>query len=140
MTTTKLHTDTTKTTETEKLLKQLLKENNSRTLKTLTDDEWQECLHILRTITPTTTEKRLKRKLGRVVLGKNWTLSGGEEFSLDKYYTQFINDVLKVIRSGEIDYCFYTYQIAELLRFEPNLQARLTHDDCSHFEVWLNRY
>ena len=88
MTTTKLHTETTKTTETEteKLLKQLLKENNSKTLKTLTDNEWQECLDMLRTITPTTTEKRLKRKLGRVVLGKNWTLSGGESDSLDTYY------------------------------------------------------
>ena len=139
MTTTKLHTETTKTTETEELLKQLLKENNSKTLKTLTDNEWQECLDLLRTITPTTIEKRLKRKLGRVVIGRNWTLSGGESDSLDTYYITFINSVLKSIRSGETDYCFYTYQIAELLRFEPKLQARLIHNDCSHFEVWLDK-
>ena len=43
-------------------------------------------------------------------------------------YCEFINSVLKSIRSGEEDYCFYPYQIAELLRFEQGLKAEYLPD------------
>ena len=33
-------------------------------------------------------------------------------------YCDFINDTLKSIRKGHIDYCFYIYQIEELLKYE----------------------
>lgn len=40
-------------------------------------------------------------------------------------YCDFINDILSNIRKGEIDYCFYIYQIAELLKYErDDLQVR----------------
>lgn len=42
-------------------------------------------------------------------------------------YCDFINSVLKNIRGGYIDYCFYIYQIAELLKYE--------HDNLK--VVWL---
>lgn len=42
-------------------------------------------------------------------------------------YCDFINSVLKSIRKGEIDYCFYIYQIAELLKYE--------HDNLN--VIWL---
>lgn len=122
------------------LLQTLLKaKDDSKILKMMTDSEWQRCFLMLRGMTPTTDEKRLKRKLGRVVIGRNWTLSGGESESMDGHYVNFINSVLKVIRGGEADYCYHTYQIAELLRFESRLQTELIHDgDCSYFEVWLD--
>lgn len=42
-------------------------------------------------------------------------------------YCDFINSVLKNIRDGHIDYCFYIYQISELLKYE--------HDNLK--VVWL---
>ena len=40
-------------------------------------------------------------------------------------YCDFINDILNNIRNGGIDYCFYIYQVAELLKYEhDDLQVR----------------
>lgn len=52
-------------------------------------------------------------------------------------YCDFINSVLKNIRCGHIDYCFYIYQIAELLRYEhDNLKVTwLEAERC--FRVFL---
>lgn len=51
-------------------------------------------------------------------------------------YCKFINDVLSVIRAGEVDYCYYIYQIIELLKYEPNLKTSwLSEFRC--FKVWL---
>lgn len=33
-------------------------------------------------------------------------------------YCDFINNILSNIRCGQVDYCFYIYQIAELLKYE----------------------
>lgn len=35
-------------------------------------------------------------------------------------YCDFINGILKTIRNGEKDYCFYIYQIVDLLKYEHN--------------------
>lgn len=52
-------------------------------------------------------------------------------------YCDFINSVLKNIRKGHIDYCFYIYQIAELLKYEhDNLKVTwLEAERC--FRVFL---
>lgn len=41
--------------------------------------------------------------------------------SVNYRYCQFINGILQTIRSGDIDYCFYLYQIKDILRHEPNI-------------------
>lgn len=69
-------------------------------------------------------------------------LQSGEEYKGETSYQQycsFINDVLTSIRMGETDYCYYIYQIADLLRFEPTLEVRLCCEDrlCPYFMVWL---
>lgn len=54
-------------------------------------------------------------------------------------YCDFINGILSTIRAGESDYCFYTYQIAELLRFE-NIRLRsewMPRHGC--FRVWIQK-
>lgn len=53
-------------------------------------------------------------------------------------YCDFINSILKNIRAGHIDYCFYIYQIAELLKYEHrNLNVTwLETERC--FRVFLN--
>lgn len=66
---------------------------------------------------------------------------GGEYKGETQYtrYKKFINDILKVIRKGEVDYAYYIYQIEDLLRYEPNLKTKYVRDnsDFSYFEVWL---
>ena len=44
-------------------------------------------------------------------------------------YRQYINSVLSSIRSGDSDFCYYIYQIKDLLRFEPNLKSRYLKND-----------
>lgn len=59
--------------------------------------------------------------------------------TLWQQYCKFINDILKSIRSGDEDYCFYIYQIAELLRYEhERLQAEWL-PDMNCFKVWLSK-
>lgn len=49
-----------------------------------------------------------------------------------QYYCDFINDILFQIRIGKTDYCFYIYQIADILKYEhDHLQALwLEQDRC----------
>lgn len=58
--------------------------------------------------------------------------------TLYQTYCNFINDILSVIRCGKIDYCFYVYQIAELLKHEPKLKSKwVPQDEC--FQVWIDK-
>mgnify|MGYP007029282523 CR=1 FL=1 len=78
-----------------------------------------------------------KMKRENIPSGKR--LMGGGSDLLDCSFTtyrRFINSVLKVIRKGEQDYCYYAYQIKDLLRFEPDLQV--IYDAINEvFIVWL---
>lgn len=38
-------------------------------------------------------------------------------------YCSFINNILRTIRRGGIDYCFYIYQIQDLLKYEERLKV-----------------
>lgn len=52
-------------------------------------------------------------------------------------YCGFINDALSAMRHGNRTLCFYTYQIADLLRFEKDrLQTRYIPED-EWWECWL---
>ena len=52
----------------------------------------------------------------------------------DMYYVSFINNVLRNIRHGEVDYIFKIKQLKELLRYEPDLEVSYADDI---FTVWL---
>ena len=39
-------------------------------------------------------------------------------------YRNFINDILKSVRHGKIDYCFYVFQVRDLLKYEPRITVR----------------
>ena len=46
-------------------------------------------------------------------------------------YRGFINNVLKSVRLGEVDYCFYVFQVRDLLKYEPRITVRyLENADC----------
>lgn len=57
-------------------------------------------------------------------------------YGLESSYETFINSILYLIRHGEIDYCYYIYQIVDLLKYEKNLQSRWLEKE-QQFRVWL---
>ncbi len=52
-------------------------------------------------------------------------------------YTSFINNVLKNIKKGEVEYVFYIYQIEELAKFFPNELRTMYLEDSGCWSVWL---
>lgn len=59
---------------------------------------------------------------------------GAEDLARGFQYGHFINDILDVIHLGKTEYCYYIFQIRDLLRYEPQLKAKwLQEDEC--FEV-----
>ena len=55
-----------------------------------------------------------------------------------QYYCDFINDILSQIRKGKIDYCFYIYQIADLLKYEHDYLNATWLEKESCFRVSIN--
>lgn len=97
----------------------------SRPDPAMTDMEWQEYLNkISECVSPADEDKLTFNYTGRIF---------GSEYCGDSqymYYKRFINSVLASIRKGEEDYCFYIYQIIELLRFEHDrLQCEWLPED-----------
>lgn len=99
----------------------------------MTDTEWQDYFARMKMIVEPTNEKQMCLRPFRSIY-ENGVYKGDTQAMR---YRQFINSVLKTIRSGEVDYAFYIYQISDLLRYEPNLQAKwLPVSGC--FEVSLS--
>ncbi|MFR2774852.1 MAG: hypothetical protein ACLTBR_03365 [Anaerostipes sp.] len=113
-----------------------IKSLNDSDFGNMTQKQFQTKLELLRLYTTQTPAKKLTPHNGINQNGKYQSTS-------DQYYRIFINDILRNIRSGEIDYCFHWYQICELIRFhKDNLNCRLHRDphgtaDC-YFSVWLD--
>lgn len=109
----------------------------------MTNEQWQQYFYILKQIIPQGKEKRMKSRFFKSTVNgvtENSEYSGETSYV---YYCQFINGVLKTIRGSSCeppqhDYCYFIYQIVDLLKFEHD---RLNvvwkpHYDC--FEVWLD--
>lgn len=97
----------------------------------MTDKEWQEKFELLKLYVNPHHEsmKFLGGKYSRKT-------DSPENITNWQNYCWFINDVLREMRAGKHDYCYYGYQVIELLRFHPN-------DLCTKFcdgywEVWLD--
>lgn len=112
-------------------------------LNTMDNNEWQNIFNVLKlnvTCIKTDKIKYLNRECIGSVIGKSWSLSGRDtaDTSQDGYYCNYINDILRNIRSGEHDYCYRIYQVIELLKFEPSLKTKLIHRyDMDYIEVWV---
>ncbi len=51
-------------------------------------------------------------------------------------YCSFINDILRNIRNGKKDYCYFMYQVLDIAKFHlSDLQTRYCD---GYWEVWLN--
>lgn len=118
----------------------LISNTNGRPTSTLTDEKWQKEFNIRKMfITPYGKDtKRLGGKfskessvwneetMGKYHGGTNW-----------QQYCTYINDVLRNIRAGQVDYCYFIYQIVDLAKFHFNdLKTRYCD---GYWEVWLER-
>lgn len=54
-----------------------------------------------------------------------------------RQYCLFINDVLNTIRNGQVDYCYYGYQIIDLYKIEGHRLIVKYHPDDRLWSVWL---
>lgn len=116
----------------------LVSNTNGRPIKNLTDEKWQKEFE-LRKIFVDPFLPNVKK-----MPGKYSTESGfwneemfGSYLGITNWqqYCVYINDVLKNIRSGQVDYCYYIYQIETLLKFHRD-DLRTRYRD-GYWEVWL---
>lgn len=108
----------------------------------LTDKEWQQQLAFKKLyITP--YDKKHTRMGGKYSRECTKTQNHSNEDKIYdgvtnwQSYCSYINDVLKNIRSGGVDYCYFAYQIFDLLKFHYNDLKTKYHD--GYWEVWLER-
>lgn len=120
----------------------LVSNTNGRPSSTLTDEKWQKEFNIRRLFVKPTS-KDITR-LGQNMHYSKETGYWNEE-TMGTYhgttnwqeYCSFINNMLKNIRSGQVDYCYYIYQITDLLKFHYN-DLRTKYCD-GYWEVWLEK-
>lgn len=114
--------------------------SNGRPSPTLTDKQWQQEFALKKLyITPLENgnKKYLKGRYSQTA-----TKTINDETKYDgatswQNYCRYINDVLRNIRKGNVDYCYFAYQIAELLRFHfDDLRTKYKE---GYWEVWLER-
>lgn len=118
----------------------LISNTNGRPTSTLTDEKWQKEFNI-RKMFVKPVDKTITKMGGLYSRDSgmwNEELQGIYNGTTSwQSYCSFVNDVLKVIRSGQVDYVYYIYQIMDLLKFHYNT-LRTKYCD-GYWEVWLDR-
>lgn len=104
---------------------------NGRPLDGMTDEMWQERFRYLKeNVTPYDDDTK------RLGCGSHDKCSGGYAYKTSwEGYRVYINDMIKNIKKGERDYCYYEYQVIELLKFFPD--SLMTKFHGWYWEVWL---
>ena len=109
----------------------------------MTDKQWQQYFSLLKQMISQGSEKRMKSSFAKSTVNgvAEQSKYSGETSYI--YYCQFINSVLHTIRGTSSepprhDYCYFIYQIAELLRFEHDRLKVIWKPDYRCFEVWLD--
>lgn len=118
----------------------IVSNTNGRPLSYLTDEKWQKEFN-MRKLFITPYSRNIKR------LGGKYSKESGmwNEETMGTYYgatnwqeyCSYINDILKNIRAGQVDYCYFIYQIMDLAKFHYST-LRTKYCD-GYWEVWLER-
>ena len=118
----------------------LISNTNGRPSSTLTNEKWQKEFNIRKMfITPYPKNiKKLKGKHSKESGMWNEDIQGTYYGCTNwQSYCSYINDVLSNIRSGQVDYCYYIYQILDIAKFHyDDLKTRYCD---GYWEVWLER-
>lgn len=116
----------------------LVSNTNGRPSSTLTDDKWQKEFNIRKLFVTPTNLKKMQGKYSKE--SGVWNVeTQGEYHGITNWqsYCSYINDILSNIRVGQVDYCYYIYQIMDLLKFHYN-DLRTKYCD-GYWEVWLEK-
>ena len=116
----------------------LISNTNGRPSSTLTDEKWQKEFQIQKQfITPYEKNVRFLRGHFSFDTGTWNEETQGTYHGQTNWqeYCSYINDILRNIRDGETDYCYYLFQILDLLRFHYD-ELRTRYCD-GYWEVWL---
>lgn len=119
---------------------------SKKLLHTMTDSEWQEYFQQLKELTTPSNSKTLTdHSIVPYVVQRNWNLTNSEGIKTTyEYHCDAIKDVLRVIRKKykkkiSTDVVYSVANVAELLKYEPEMMSRLINDDgFIYFEVWLS--
>ena len=118
----------------------LISNTNGRPTSAMTDEKWQKEFNLRKMfITPYPKDiKKLKGQHSKESGMWNEETQGTYHGCTSwQSYCSYINDILNNIRSGQIDYCYYIYQILDLAKFHYNT-LRTKYCD-GYWEVWLER-
>lgn len=118
---------------------QLISNTDGRPSGSLTDAKWQKELPIRKLFITPYKNGQTKKLCGRLTEETgSWHEQNQSHYdgcTTWQTYCTFINDVLKNIRAGQIDYCYYVYQILDLLKFHYE-DLRTRYRD-GYWEIWL---
>ncbi len=118
----------------------LISNTNGRPPSSMTDEKWQKELNLRKLfITPyPKTITKLKGQFSKESGMWNEEIQGTYHgCTIWQSYCVYINDVLNNIRAGQVDYCYFIFQIIELLKFHFD-DLRTKYCD-GYWEVWLER-
>lgn len=118
----------------------IISNTNRRPSSNLTNEKWQKEFNARKLfITPyDKSVTKLKCKYARESGMWNKETMGEYDGATNwQEYCSFINDVLNNIRSGQVDYCYYIFQITDLLKFHLD-DLRTMYCD-GYWMVWLER-
>ncbi len=116
----------------------LISNTNGRPTSSMTNEKWQKEFYIRKMfITPyPRTITKLKGKYSKESGMWNEETQGiYHGCTTWQSYCSYINDILNNIQRGQVDYCYYIYQILDLLKFHYN-DLRTRYCD-GYWEVWL---
>lgn len=113
---------------------EVINEKTGRPPKDYTDSQWQQDLIRIRAVVQPSSFKKMRV----IPKPRNFvgTYHGKTQYQC---YCDFINDVLNSIRRGKPDYCYYIYQIAELLKYEHDRLQAVWLEEERCFELSLNK-
>ncbi|MEY8339476.1 hypothetical protein AALB16_15905 [Lachnospiraceae bacterium 62-35] len=117
----------------------LISNTDGRPCSTLTNQKWQKEFTIRKAfIVPYKKDVKTLKSTYSQESGK-WNNTQSRYYGCTGWqtYCAFINDVLKNIRSGQIDYCYYIFQIMDLLKFHYD-DLRTRYCD-GYWEIWLEK-
>lgn len=120
----------------------LISNTTGRPSSSLTDEKWQKEFKI-RKLFIKPYPSNIKK------FGKKYSKESGmwNEETMGEYhgctnwqsYCSYINDVLKNIRAGQVDFCYFLYQIMDLAKFDyGNYELKTKYCD-GYWKVWLER-
>lgn len=120
----------------------IISNTNGRPSPSLTDEKWQKEFNVRKMFITQHCKgvKRLSSKYSRESGSWNEETQGEYHGCTNwQEYCSYINDILRNIKSGQRDFCYYIYQILDLAKFHYENRELKTRYCDGYWEVWLEK-